>query len=75
MASDFFGVRARPDTEIKWQFDNVTFVLNVIDVLAGVPDFGGSKRFTGRDHLRIDEFLPDETFLLTTRNDFPVLNG
>ncbi len=33
--SDFLRLRARPDTEINWQFDNVTFVLNILDVLAG----------------------------------------
>ena len=56
VASDFFGVRARPDTEIKWQFDNVTFVLNVIDVLAGVPDFVEiRKRQTRHSTLRMVE--------------------
>jgi ABC-2 type transport system permease protein len=32
---DFLRLRARPDTEINWQFDNVTFVLNILDILAG----------------------------------------
>ena len=32
--SDFIRIRARPDSEVNWQFDNVTFVLNVLDMLA-----------------------------------------
>ena len=32
--SDFLRIRARPDSEVNWQFDNVTFVLNVLDMLA-----------------------------------------
>ena len=35
MASEFLAVRARPEGEINWNFDNVTFVLNILDVLAG----------------------------------------
>jgi ABC-2 type transport system permease protein len=32
--SDFLNLRAQPDSEIAWKFDNVTFVLNIIDLLA-----------------------------------------
>lgn len=32
--SDFLNLRAQPDSEINWKFDNVTFVLNIIDLLA-----------------------------------------
>jgi len=39
MHSDFLRLRARPDGEINWQFDNVTFVLNVLDTLAGDQNF------------------------------------
>ena len=35
MHSEFLRVRAQPNmSDINWQFDNVTFVLNVIDSLA-----------------------------------------
>ncbi len=37
--SDFLNLRAHPDEQINWRFDNVTFVLNVVDSLAGVEDF------------------------------------
>ncbi len=35
----FLFLRARPDEEIRFNFENVTFVLNVIDSLAGEDDF------------------------------------
>jgi ABC-2 type transport system permease protein len=36
MHSEFLRVRAQPNMgDINWQFDNVTFVLNVVDDLAG----------------------------------------
>ena len=37
MISTFLRIRARPDedVEINWRFENVTFLLNVIDTLAG----------------------------------------
>jgi len=40
--SAFFALRARgdePDAEVNLQLDNVSFVLNVLDVLAGDPRF------------------------------------
>ena len=37
--SDFLSLRARPESEINWRFDNVTFVLNILDVLANDPRF------------------------------------
>ncbi len=33
--SDFLAIRAQPDELVPWNFDNVTFVLNIIDSLAG----------------------------------------
>ncbi len=41
LSNPFVALRARPDemSEIKWQFENVTFVLNVIDELSGDDQF------------------------------------
>lgn len=41
MSTPIFGIRARPDEfqDITWQFENVTFLLNVIDELAGEDRF------------------------------------
>jgi ABC-2 type transport system permease protein len=40
MHSEFLRVRAQPNmSDINWKFDNVTFVLNVIDDLAGDDRF------------------------------------
>lgn len=39
MHSDFLRLRARPQGDINWNFDNVTFVLNILDVLAGDDRF------------------------------------
>ena len=41
LASAFLNVRARPDEfdEIRWRFENVTFVLNLIDELSGDDAF------------------------------------
>jgi ABC-2 type transport system permease protein len=37
LSTVFFSVRARPDDfeQVPWRFENVTFVLNIIDALAG----------------------------------------
>ena len=35
VSSEFLMLRAQPDPQLKWDFDNVTFVLNVLDSLAG----------------------------------------
>lgn len=40
----FLFLRARPDEEIRFNFENVTFVLNVIDALAGEEDFLGIRK-------------------------------
>ena len=39
LSSAFLELRAQPDEEVEFQFDNVTFVLNVLDVLAGDDRF------------------------------------
>lgn len=35
MSGEFLEIRERPDEELNWRFENVTFVLNAIDSLAG----------------------------------------
>ncbi len=35
LSSEFIAIRANPNSEVDWQFDNVPFVLNLIDSLAG----------------------------------------
>ena len=35
LSSEFMALRSQPDEQIGWEFDNVTFVLNVLDSLAG----------------------------------------
>lgn len=39
MDDQFLQIRARPEDEIRFNFENVTFVLNVVDSLAGEEDF------------------------------------
>jgi ABC-2 type transport system permease protein len=57
----FLFLRARPDEEIRFNFENVTFVLNVIDSLAGEQDFLGiRKRKPHYGSLRLVELRVDE---------------
>lgn len=35
----FFALRNQPDTRFNWDFDNVPFVLNIVDALAGEDRF------------------------------------
>ena len=41
MIPAFLRIRARPDEQedIRWEFENVTFLLNIIDVLASETDY------------------------------------
>lgn len=39
LSGAFVSVRARPSKDINFRFDNVTFILNIIDVLAGEDKF------------------------------------
>jgi ABC-2 type transport system permease protein len=56
LASDFLQVRAQPSREVQWQFDNVTFVLNILDVLAGDRSFVEiRKRQTRHSTLKLVE--------------------
>lgn len=57
MHSEFLRVRAQPNMgDISWQFDNVTFVLNVIDALANDDRFIDiRKRQTRHSTLKLVE--------------------
>jgi ABC-2 type transport system permease protein len=44
ISSTFLQLRERPDDEINWQFENVTFVLNLIDSLAGDESLVGVRK-------------------------------
>ncbi len=41
MIPDFLRIRARPDDEngVSWKFENITFILNVIDALSGDTNY------------------------------------
>ncbi|HEV7282520.1 MAG TPA: Gldg family protein [Pirellulaceae bacterium] len=39
LAGDFVALRARPDQEIGWQMENITFVLNILDELSGQTEY------------------------------------
>ena len=56
LSSDFLAIRAQPDADIKWQFDNVTFVLNILDSLTGDTELVGiRKRQTRHSTLKLVE--------------------
>jgi ABC-2 type transport system permease protein len=46
MISAFLRIRARPedDEEIDWRFENVNFLLNIVDVLSGSDDYVEIRR-------------------------------
>jgi ABC-2 type transport system permease protein len=44
LSSTFIALRANPDSEIEWDFDNVPFVLNVVDSLAGDNSLLGVRK-------------------------------
>jgi len=63
MMPGFLRMRARPgeDAEINWQFENVNFVLNVIDVLSGDDQYVNiRKRKPKHSTLRIVEVNTQE---------------
>lgn len=39
LGDEFLGIRARPDKQLDFRFDNVTFVLNILDSLVGDERF------------------------------------
>ena len=54
--SDFLAIRAQPDEAVPWNFDNVTFILNIIDSLAGDESLVGiRKRQTRHSTLKLVE--------------------
>ena len=63
MMPGFLRMRARPgeDAEINWQFENVNFVLNVVDVLSGDDQYVNiRKRKPKHSTLRIVEVNTQE---------------
>jgi len=63
MSSDFVRVRARPDERVNFQFDNVTFLLNIVDSLAGDERFIAIRsRKTRHSTLKVLEEYANEAF-------------
>jgi len=63
LVSTFLRIRARPDEDevISWNFENVTFLLNIVDVLSGDDDYVEiRKRKPKHSTLRIVEFKEQE---------------
>ena len=61
MTSEFVRIREQPDQEFRWRFENVTFVLTVVDSLAGENDYVDiRKRKTHYSTLRAIERFADE---------------
>ena len=52
MSPAFLRIRAQPDQtgEFNWQFENVTFMLNVIDALSGDDDYVEIRKRKTRHH-------------------------
>ena len=63
LISTFLRIRARPDEDevISWNFENVTFLLNIIDLLSGDDDYVEiRKRKPWRSTLKIVEYREQE---------------
>lgn len=59
--SEFLNLRAQPDSMVPWKFDNVTFVLNILDSLVGDDSLlGVRKRETRYSTLLMVERATDE---------------
>ena len=66
--SDFLAIRAQPDEIVPWQFDNVTFILNVIDSLADEESLIEiRKRQTRHSTLKMVEQATEEARQKVTR--------
>lgn len=60
IASAFLRLRAQPDQEFRWRFENVTFALNVIDSLSGDDQYVGVRgRKRNYSTLKVIEQLTD----------------
>ncbi len=61
VSSEFLQLRAQPDPELNWDFDNVTFVLNILDSLAGDESLIDiRKRKTRHSTLKLVELKTEE---------------
>lgn len=63
LISTFLRIRARPDEDevISWNFENVTFLLNIVDVLSGDDDYVEiRKRKPRHSTLKIVEYKEQE---------------
>ena len=61
LSSAFLQLRAQPEEEVEFKFDNVTFVLNVLDTLVGDDRFLEiRKRQTRHSTLKAIELLTEE---------------
>ena len=61
LSSAFLELRARPDEEVEFRFDNVTFALNILDTLAGDDRFVEiRKRQTRHITLKTIELLTED---------------
>jgi ABC-2 type transport system permease protein len=75
MSEAFLTLRARPDQgmEVKWNFENVTFLLNIFDELTGDTDYIAiRKRKPSHYTLRVVEFRAEKAREdeLTERDQF-----
>ncbi|MCH2130728.1 MAG: Gldg family protein [Pirellulaceae bacterium] len=61
LSSAFLELRARPDEEVEFRFDNVTFVLNILDTLADDDRYVEiRKRQTRHSTLKTIELLTED---------------
>lgn len=73
LISTFLRIRARPDEDevISWNFENVTFLLNIVDLLSGDDDYVEiRKRKPWRSTLKIVEYREQDA----RRREFDELN-
>ncbi len=61
LSSEFLMLRAQPDAQFPWDFDNVPFVLNIVDSLANDESLVEiRKRKTRHSTLKMVEMQTDE---------------
>jgi ABC-2 type transport system permease protein len=63
--SDFISLREQPDPEMNWRFENVTFVLNLLDILANDDRFAEIRK----RQLRHSTLLRVEQQAVAARDD------